>query len=394
MRYTNKTKDMSSKEIDWIIVITLMGLFSFALHSCGDDENPPLVSTTEVTDIQSTTAKSGGNITDDGGAALMSRGVIWSTSANLTINDNEGRIAFDGASTCNMVSITDPVEVDAGSFIRNITGLVPETKYYVRAFATNRHGTGYGNTLAFTTLEENTGTGVVTDIDDNVYGTVIIGDQEWMTENLRVTRYNNGGNVTTGLNDEDWANTTEGAYTIFDHKYEDADGIDSPEAMVEAYGKLYNWYAVVDDRGLCPEGWSVPSIDDWNQLVNTIASQGYTNEWNNPNSTANALKSCRQVGSPLGGDCDTSEHPRWNMLPDWADEGYGFNEFGFSALPGGLYTSGSFYGLGRNGSWCSLTEQTSFYACVWQITSTSGNVQLFELYKSSGLSVRCVRNIE
>ncbi len=90
----------------------------------------------------------------------------------------------------------------------------------------------------------------VTDIDGNEYKTVIIGDQEWMSENLRVTRYNNQDDIPTGLNNTDWGNTTEGAYAIYDHDHWNAEGINSSEEMVEAYGKLYNWYAVNDSRGL------------------------------------------------------------------------------------------------------------------------------------------------
>jgi len=232
---------------------------------------------------------------------------------------------------------------------------------------------------------------VVTDIDGNVYRTVIIGDQEWMAENLRVTRYNNGDDIPTDLYHEDWANTTEGAYAIFPH--EDEDGINSPEEMVEAYGKLYNWFAVVDTRGLCPQGWSVPSADDWTQLVDYVVSQGYPNDdWDNTNGAGNALKSCRQIDSDLGGDCDTSEHPRW--ISD--DTHYGFDEFGFSALPGGyrLAIGYLYFALGGGGYWWSSSEDSPTGALYRYTTCTRGILREWRFNKGRGLSVRCVRPID
>jgi len=232
----------------------------------------------------------------------------------------------------------------------------------------------------------------VTDIDGNEYVTVIIGNQEWMAENLRVTRYNNGDDIPTGLSNEDWGDTTEGAYAIYNNNND----------MLEAYGKLYNWYAVDDSRGLCPEGWSVPSHDDWTQLEQYICSAlgnsdcethfPYDNTtwgWRGTNE-GNALKSCRQVGSPLEG-CNTSEHPRWNSHSTH----YGFDEFGFSALPGGdRNATGGFYLLGALGRWWSSTERSSTYA--WRRTMLHGYGSVSRVYgnKAFGLSLRCVRVID
>jgi len=136
--------------------------------------------------------------------------------------------------------------------------------------------------------------GTVTDIDGNVYQTVIIGNQEWITENLRVTKYNNGDDIPTGLNDSEWQNTTQGAYAIYPHDggetEDDVEGINSDEEMIGAYGMLYNWYSVDDERGLCPAGWSIPSDEDWTQLINYAIDQGYPNDGDNPNSTWNTLR--------------------------------------------------------------------------------------------------------
>jgi len=150
-----------------------------------------------------------------------------------------------------------------------------------------------------------------------------------MAENLRVTRYNNEDDIPTDLSGDDWGANTEGACAIYPYDggetEDEVEGINSDAEMVEAYGKLYNYYAVYDARGLCPEGWSVPNDDEWTQLVDYVVSQGYPNDDpDNLDGAGNVLKSCRQVNSPLEG-CKTLEHPRWNA--DFTH--HGFDEFGF-----------------------------------------------------------------
>ncbi len=229
--------------------------------------------------------------------------------------------------------------------------------------------------------------GTVTDIDGNVYQTVIIGDQEWMVENLRVTRYNNGNAIPTGLNGADWGDTTEGAYAI--HPHASIDGLNSDNEVVAAYGKLYNWYAVDDARGLCPAGWSVPGNADWTQLIDYVVAQGFPNTAPTVISAGNALKSCRQIGSPLDGECNTNTHPRWNSHSTH----YGFDEFGFSALPGGArWSHGGFGYIGLAGYWWSSSEYSPSKAWHQYMRSHLGTIYSNELTKVNGYSVRCVRD--
>ncbi len=232
------------------------------------------------------------------------------------------------------------------------------------------------------------GNDVVTDIDGNVYQTVIIGDQEWMAENLRVTRYSNGDAIPTGLSNEEWEDTTDGAYAIYDHHEDNTDGINSSQDMVEAYGKLYNWYAVDDARGLCPTGWRVPTDDDWTELVDYVVAQGYPNEFDNPNGAGNAIKSCRQVDHPDGGDCATMVHPRW----DFHGTHSGFDEFGFSALPGGgRWVDGSFNNVGYYCYWWSSFEDDDTGVWFRLLDFDYGSVSRSYSSKGVGNSVRCVR---
>jgi len=115
--------------------VILFILTIFLIHSCEPDK-PPLVSTTAVTAISYTTATSGGEVTDDGGATVTARGVCWNTSLDPTISNSK---TSDGTGT--------------GSFTSSLTGLTAGTTYYVRAYATNSAGTGYGNQVSFSTLQ-------------------------------------------------------------------------------------------------------------------------------------------------------------------------------------------------------------------------------------------------
>ncbi len=222
---------------------------------------------------------------------------------------------------------------------------------------------------------------IVEDIDGNRYNIVGIGTQTWMTENLRVTHYNDGSEIDTGLSASDWETATDGAYAIYPH--EDVDGIGSDEEMADAYGKLYNWYAVESGK-LCPEGWRVPNEDDWNILLAHLEEEGYDNE-DEVGGAGNALKSCRQVDSPAGVNCDTEVHPRWDADAD----NYGTDDFGFSALPAGLRRAdGSFGFIGSSGRW--WVESGS--AQIRTIYYDKGNIVSFTSPdERNGISVRCIR---
>ena len=111
----------------------------------------------------------------------------------------------------------------------------------------------------------------ITDIDGNIYRCVKIGDQWWMAENLRVTHYRNKDPIDHITESSEWAVHTEGAYCNFDNN-EDED-------RVSTYGRLYNAYVIEDTRGVCPEGWHVPSDEEWIQLESFLGmSEADANE--------------------------------------------------------------------------------------------------------------------
>ncbi|MEP7372284.1 MAG: fibrobacter succinogenes major paralogous domain-containing protein [Chitinophagaceae bacterium] len=202
----------------------------------------PTVTTTTPTDIVALSAKSGGNITNDGGASITERGTVFATTANPT--------------TANFKVAAG---TGTGSFTVSMSPLASQTTYYVRAYAINNYGTSYGKQVQFNSASANT----VTDVDGNVYPYATIGAQNWMTRNLKVTKYKNGDPITNGMTNFNWETSKIGAYAF-------------PNANVnkkDTLGLLYSFYAIKDTRGVCPTGWHIPTDNDWKVLE---VNQGMT----------------------------------------------------------------------------------------------------------------------
>ena len=188
---------------------------------------------------------------------------------------------------------------------------------------------------------------------------VTIGKQIWMAENLNVDKFRNGDPIPEAKTTEEWQTMGEqnkAAWCYYDS--DPANGI--------KYGKLYNWYAVADPRGLCPAGWHVPSDGEWTQLTKT-----------------------------LGGDSDAGS--KMKSASGWSDGGNdggnGTNSSGFSGLPGGNRTNnGSYNFIGNYGYWWSSTQNSTSLAWLRYLNDANGNVLRFSLTKSCGFSVRCVRD--
>ncbi len=244
-------------------------------------------------------------------------------------------------------------------------------------------------------------TGTVTDIDGNEYKTVVIGDVEWMAENLRVTHYRDGSEIFHAASRAQWRDDTydgktktgKGAYSVQPH--EDIEGLDSQEDVMRAYGKLYNGFAVEDSRGLCPDGWEVSS--SWPALDRVAAR--YHDPWQRDEIdidtmfNSNMLKSRRQIDSPYGEPWSTDEHPRWESH----DLHFGIDNYGFNAVPGGMRSfGGRFRFVGESGLWWDNVRsgwdehQMYYYRLSYNEGLSSGSS--YGLYMRKGLSVRCPRD--
>jgi len=277
----------------------------------------PDVSSNEITHITTTNATGGGEVTFDGGAEVTARGIVWSAAQSPTVDDHEG-ITIDGSGE--------------GAFVSVLSGLMPETTYYVRAYATNNIGTGYGHS------------------EGNSYNVMGVGEKCWMAENLRAALYRDGTPIAyPGADNTAWQNSTEGAYAWYNND----------TVWKELYGALYR-LAMSDFIG------------------GTVAPFG------------NQLKSCRQVNSPLGGECNTTEHPRWNQN----NTHYGTDDWNFSGLPGGFRgNSGTFSAMGSSGYWWSATALDADQAWNRNLNNFNGTIGRTSFNKLFGFSVRCIKSI-
>lgn len=211
-------------------------------------------------------------------------------------------------------------------------------------------------------------TRTVTDIDGNVYQTVKIGDQWWMAENLKVANYRNGEEIPEVTDNSTWTSLSTGARCVYGNDANNAD----------TYGYLYNWYAVNDSRNIAPDGWHVPTDEEWKELEMALGmsqSEADDTGWRGTNE-----------GSKLAGRADL-----W-YDSDLENEG-AFGESGFSALPGGFRGyNGEFFNLGYNATLLSSTEGSTEDAWYRHLYYNTSNIVRGSGYKQYGLSVRLVRD--
>ncbi len=197
----------------------------------------------------------------------------------------------------------------------------------------------------------------VSDIDGHNYALVTIGTQCWTQTNLNVSKYRNG-DVIPQVNDAaQWASLTTGAWCYY--QYNSANGTD--------YGKLYNWYAVHDARGLAPTGYHVPSDAEWNTLI-----------WF------------------LGGEGVAGTKMKATTLWTWSDPIYGplaTNSSGFTAFPGGYCNyNGSFNTISQFAYWWSSSESSTAEAWCRTVSYSNFVANRDYHYKTRGFSVRCLRD--
>jgi uncharacterized protein (TIGR02145 family) len=200
----------------------------------------------------------------------------------------------------------------------------------------------------------------VYDVEGNEYNTVTIGNRIWMKENLNTVHFANGDPIPNVTSNTSWKNLSTPSYSNFQNS----------TANGEAYGRLYNAYAMEDPRRLCPQGWKIPSDDDWNELAAALGG------------TAIAGDKLRSAGGA------------------WADGG-GNNSSGFTALPGGYRwgfmgspsDDGQFNALGNVGAFWSSTDTIPAEAMWWFVsTSMGGGIGKTSRHKTYGFSIRCILN--
>lgn len=207
--------------------------------------------------------------------------------------------------------------------------------------------------------------GTMTDQDGNVYKTVTIGTQTWMAENLRTTTYNDGTPIPNVTGNSEWANLNTGAWCAYQNDNSNAD----------TYGLLYNWYAVDDSRNIAPEGWHVPTHDEFGVLTNYLRANGYN------------------IGKSL------ASKTGWNSFTNPGTVGYDMsknNASGFSALPAAYRYSynGRFDYLGSSSEWWSATKYGKRGALAYNHGLTNTDNRLTSGYRDlrAGLSVRLIKD--
>ncbi len=241
---------------------------------------------------------------------IKTLGCCWSTSENPTVDDEKIEMG------------------ECSGFDATIEGLNPDTKYYVRAYATTSKETFYGNILEFKTMLP-----TVKDVDGNLYNLIQFENIVITTENLKTTKYNNGDPIAEIKDAKDWANSTSGARCAYGND----------ESNVPLNGYLYNWRAVSDSRGICPSGWYIPTSNNWS-FIFSIITEYYKKQ---------------------------------------------IEEYSFSAKGGQRYSNGNFSDKGTTGRWWSSTEGSQERAFFFPpIEFEPGKFAYSQGMKQEGMSVR------
>jgi len=268
--------------------------------------------------------------TNNGGSAIT----------GYTVTSNPGNFTGTG--------VTSPI---------NITGLTNGTAYTFTVVATNAVGNSVAS-VASTAVPPALpcGTYTIADIDLNTYNMVLIGTQCWMGENLKTSRYSNGVSIPIVTDATEWDSLETGKRSWYNN---DSTTYENP------YGNLYNWYAVADNRGLCPNGWHVPTDAEWTTLTSYLGGE-----------------------SVAGGKMKSTGTTYWVSQSEGTD-----NSSGFSVLPGGYRDNDGSFNYIRSFAFCwSATEDGYSDAWFRSLNNSYGDVYRYSFGKSVGASVRCLRD--
>lgn len=184
--------------------------------------------------------------------------------------------------------------------------------------------------------------------------TVTIGNQVWMCKNLNVDKFRNGDPIPHAKTFEEWTKAKlykKPAWSYYDNTPSNG----------EKYGRLYNWYAVNDPRGLAPEGWHIPSDVEWATLTDYLG--------------------------------DNVAGKKMKSKTGWEDEGNGSNDSGFTGLPGGFRTETAYFSLiNIYSNWWSITEYQKDYSWSCYLNNKKSVVERGATHKGSGLYIRCLKD--
>jgi uncharacterized protein (TIGR02145 family) len=205
----------------------------------------------------------------------------------------------------------------------------------------------------------------VTDYDGNIYNTIQIGTQIWMVENLKTTHYRNGDALSYITTSDNWDGLTAGGYCNYDNSASNG----------ETYGHLYNFYAVEDSRELCPEGWHVPTKEEFKILIDYLGG-----------------------ADVAGGKMKEAGSEHWtSTLTTSVNEGT--NESGFTALPGGVLDASGNFSSGGYMAWFWISEgydssiSGKRYGYRRSLDLRSDEVSDERGYHAyMGMSVRCIKD--
>jgi len=315
----------------------------------------PTVTTTTPINIGESSTQLGGNVIDNGSIELIAKGICYSTNHNPTLFDSHTNSG-----------------TTAGEWATILTGISPLTTYYIRAYATNSMGTSFGGEIAFTTLAKPHSAGTVTDIDGNVYKTITIGNQTWMAENLKTSKYNDGSVIPYITDFELWRHAGTPAYCWPNNDI----------AYKETYGALYNWYTVTRAK-LAPTGWHVASINEWGTLKTYLMNNNYYVD----NSTSKIAKS---MVSKFGWNNSTTTSAVGNDMTI-------NNSSGFNAVPSGMRNPyRDFTPIGIATYWWTPDmsyNTTASYAYNISLFYDDSLLEVSDLdLPQTGFSVRCIKD--
>ena len=292
---------------------------------------------------------------------------VWTnicTRTNLLENSEEDLDYLNGL---NNGDLNDDGNVDVLDVIILVNHILSPTTMELDGADINNDGeVNILDVIQLVNIILNVNGSTVTDIDGNIYETILIGDQLWMAENLKVTHFQNSDEIPYIYNDPQY-----GAYINYSNNADN----------VAVYGRLYNWFAVNDERGLCPDNWHVPSDDEFKSLEMYLGMS---------ESEANG-EGLR--GTDEGGKLKEEGNEHWNSPNTGAT-----NETGFTALPGGnrryeTYTNQEiFCCLNRYGFFWSSSEVYTVNAWYRVFSFDYSESNRYHLSKTNAFSIRCVED--